>query len=72
MPEVTNPGLCGACRHGRQTGNLRGSSFWLCERSKTDSRFVRYPALPVLACPGFELRADDPGALVDAGGDAHR
>lgn len=65
MPEVTNPGLCGACRHGRRTGNRRGSGFWLCERSKTDARFVRYPALPVLACPGFELRDVDPAAPAD-------
>jgi len=62
---LTIPGLCAACRHGRQTGNKRGSSFWLCERSATDPRFVRYPQLPVLACPGFELRSADPGATGD-------
>jgi hypothetical protein len=58
---MTAAGLCAACRHGRRTANKRGSSFWLCERSKTDPRFVRYPALPVLACPGFELRSDPAG-----------
>ena len=58
---MTNPGLCAACRHGRPTGNSRGSTFWLCERSRTDPRYVRYPALPVLSCPGFELRVEDPG-----------
>jgi len=29
----------------------------LCELSKTDPRFPKYPRLPVLACPGYELRA---------------
>jgi hypothetical protein len=33
----------------------RGSRFSLCELSRTDPRFPRYPNLPVLACAGFEL-----------------
>jgi hypothetical protein len=53
---VTNPGLCGACCHGRRTGNVRGSIFWLCERSKSEPNYPRYPALPVATCPGFELQ----------------
>jgi hypothetical protein len=28
--------------------------FSLCERSKTDARFPKYPRLPVESCPGFE------------------
>ena len=32
----------------------RGSRFVLCERSRTDPRFPRYPPLPVLRCAGFE------------------
>jgi len=28
--------------------------FRLCERSATDPAYPRYPALPVLRCPGFE------------------
>jgi hypothetical protein len=28
--------------------------FWLCRRSETDPAFPRYPALPVLACTGYE------------------
>ena len=51
---MTGPGLCGACRHGRAIRSARGSTFWLCRRAATDRRFARYPALPVLACPGFE------------------
>jgi hypothetical protein len=48
------PGLCGACRHARIIASKRGSRFWLCERSRTDPRFPRYPGLPVLRCAGFE------------------
>lgn len=51
---MTEPGLCGGCRHGRAIRSGRGSIFWLCRRSATDRRFARYPSLPVLACPGFE------------------
>ena len=47
-------GLCSVCRHHRVTGNRRGSRFYLCERSKTDERFRRYPPLPMIRCPGFE------------------
>jgi hypothetical protein len=28
----------------------------MCERSKTQDAFPRYPRLPVLACPGYEER----------------
>jgi hypothetical protein len=30
----------------------------MCELSKTDPRFEKYPRLPVLACVGFEARED--------------
>ncbi len=48
------PGLCGTCRHSRLIESKRGSVFRLCERSKTDLSFPRYPALPVLLCVGYE------------------
>ena len=47
-------GLCERCRHQRVVPNTRGSRFSLCERSKTDSRYPKYPSVPVLECPGFE------------------
>ena len=34
----------------------RGSQFVLCEKSKTDPNFPRYPRLPVLACTGYEAQ----------------
>ena len=53
-------GLCDACRHQRVVRNTRGSSFSLCERSRTDPAFPTYPRLPVRAGPGSERRADQP------------
>jgi hypothetical protein len=50
------PGLCAGCRHSRQIRTSRGTVFRLCERSVIDVRYRRYPALPVLDCPGFEPR----------------
>jgi hypothetical protein len=47
-------GLCGICGHRREVQSRRGSTFLLCGRSRTDSRYPRYPPLPVYRCPGFE------------------
>jgi hypothetical protein len=47
-------GLCAACRYSRVIRTTRGTVFRLCERSTTDVRYPRYPALPVVRCPGFE------------------
>jgi hypothetical protein len=46
-------GLCDACRHQRLVPNTRGSVFSLCERSRTEPEFPRYPRIPVAQCPGF-------------------
>ncbi|HEY2717160.1 MAG TPA: hypothetical protein VGI73_13155 [Solirubrobacterales bacterium] len=54
-------GLCERCRHQRLVPNTRGSVFSLCERSRSDERFPRYPRLPVLDCVGFEPRAQGEG-----------
>jgi hypothetical protein len=47
-------GLCARCRFSRRIVSGRGSVFLLCERSRHDARFRKYPALPVASCPGFE------------------
>jgi hypothetical protein len=52
----TAAGLCDSCQHQRIVKNTRGSRFSLCERSKTDPNFPRYPRLPVLECRGYEPR----------------
>jgi hypothetical protein len=52
-------GLCATCRHSRRIETARGSVFRLCERSVSDPRYPRYPALPVLRCDGFEAVVPD-------------
>jgi hypothetical protein len=47
-------GLCDRCLHQRLVPNTRGSVFTLCERSREDPSFQRYPSTPVLSCPGYE------------------
>lgn len=52
-------GLCDSCRHQRLVHNTRGSTFSLCERSRTDPGYPRYPRLPVRSCAGHEPRDAD-------------
>ena len=49
-------GLCDRCAHQKVIRNTRGSTFSLCERSKADPSFPKYPPLPVVRCAGFERR----------------
>lgn len=60
-------GLCDHCRHQRLVPNSRGSVFSLCERSRSDERFPRYPRLPVLECVGFEPRPEAPEPISPSG-----
>jgi hypothetical protein len=53
-PVMPSAGLCETCRHAREVVSGKGSRFVLCELSRTDRRFPRYPQLPVLACTGYE------------------
>ena len=50
-------GLCESCRHSREVPAAR-STFVMCERSRTDVTFPRYPRLPVLRCRGYELKPE--------------
>jgi hypothetical protein len=57
---TSEPGLCADCVHARRVESRKGSIFWLCRKSETDSRFPRYPALPVLECLGYEKVTSNP------------
>lgn len=59
---TVHAGLCASCRHARDIESDRGSVFLLCGRSRYDSRYARYPALPVWRCKGYEAH--------EAGGEA--
>jgi hypothetical protein len=65
-------GLCRSCRWMRPVTNRRGSTFFRCGRADTDPHFPRYPALPVLECPGYEPgappEADAPAEGAQGGG----
>ena len=47
---IPNPGLCSNCEHQRRIQSARGSLFILCEAALADSRYPKYPPLPVLRC----------------------
>jgi hypothetical protein len=52
-------GLGAGCRHMRLIRSSRGSVFYLCRLSAVDPRYVKYPALPVRICAGYE-KSDRP------------
>ena len=47
-------GLCADCLHAKIIASSKGSKFLLCELSKSDPRFPKYPHLPVRQCPGYD------------------
>ncbi|NNE09778.1 MAG: hypothetical protein HKN20_14555 [Gemmatimonadetes bacterium] len=52
--EDRRAGLCASCMHARLIESDRGSRFLLCALSRADSRFRKYPTLPVTLCAGYE------------------
>ena len=67
MTATTPAGLCANCRWVRLVRTTRGSSFLRCGLSDEDSRFPKYPPLPVRSCSGF-APSDDPSNDTDSGG----
>jgi hypothetical protein len=59
MPDNTpiDPGLCRFCQHMQRTTTRRGSVFYLCLLARVDTRFRKYPPLPVQHCPGYTPQA---------------
>jgi|GEM_PF-2671231 hypothetical protein len=51
-------GLCPSCIHVKLVRSQKEVEYLLCGLARTDSRFVRYPSLPVLHCAGHELDED--------------
>ena len=47
-------GLCVRCRHAHVQRSAKDTEFWRCGLADRDERFLRYPPLPVVVCPGFE------------------
>lgn len=53
-------GLCDSCRHQKVIRNTRGGAFSMCERSKKEPEYPKYPPLPVIECPGYEESEQPP------------
>jgi hypothetical protein len=51
--------LCESCVHLREVISGKGSRFLLCLLSRSDERFPKYPAQPVVRCTGHEPRRGD-------------
>jgi hypothetical protein len=51
--------LCEKCNRLREVISGKGSRFLLCEHSRVDSRFPKYPAQPVTRCEAFVKREFD-------------
>ena len=64
--EERRAGLCAHCAHASRVPTPR-SLFWLCRLSGQDSRFERYPRLPVLACAGHQPGEPESLARLPAG-----
>ena len=45
--------LCLTCIHVKIIRNERGSTFYLCQKSRTDPAFAKYPHQPVVTCSGY-------------------
>jgi hypothetical protein len=56
--EEARVGLCFSCAHSARIVSARGSTFYLCEWSKVDAAFPRYPRLPVAACAAWTPSTD--------------
>jgi len=59
-PTRPDPGLCRDCQHARRIESDRGSTFLMCKLSFEDSRFAKYPRLPVLVCIGYRPETENP------------
>lgn len=47
-------GLCGSCVHAIIRPTNRTTVYLRCGLASTDSRFPKYPRLPVITCGGYE------------------
>jgi REP element-mobilizing transposase RayT len=58
QPGDPDVGLCFHCAHAQIVQSGRRSRFWLCELSRLDLPYAKYPRLPVLRCRGFANGAE--------------
>jgi len=46
-------GICASCKFAQVIPSSKGSEFVLCNYSRINPAFPKYPTLPVRQCPGF-------------------
>jgi hypothetical protein len=57
-PVLSTPaGLCATCEHLRLQAS-KTSVFVRCGLAEVDSRFPKYPPLPVVVCGGYERKTN--------------
>ena len=61
------PSLCEACAWMREVVTPKGSRFLLCQSSKTDPDYPKYPQQPVVRCEGYRKKDDSPLDLREDG-----
>jgi len=63
---VQGAGLCAVCVNAMLIESGKGSRFILCEESRRDPEYPKYPRLPVRECAAFRRRG---GPDAEAGKD---
>lgn len=53
--------LCETCVSMREVITPKGSRFLLCQLSRTDPAYPKYPPQPVVRCDGYQPRDKDGG-----------
>ena len=51
------PTLCESCCWMRAVATPKGSRFLLCQLSKTNPVYVKYPPQPMVVCNGYQPKA---------------
>ncbi len=50
--------LCESCAHKQEVVSGTGSRFLLCQASRTDPKYSRYPHQPVVQCEGYVVEGE--------------
>lgn len=57
--EKTRVGLCAGCRHVKALQTKIGAAIYQCKLAAKDSRYRKFPMLPMVACVGFEKSVEE-------------
>ncbi len=63
--DVGRFGLCDTCLNAKLIRNTRGSVFVMCELSKVDDGYPKYPPVPIIQCDGYRPPEDSTSGTSD-------